>query len=388
MDPYISAESLDRDNPNYEVKIENLIRSDKNYRRGNYFLNSLPVKAIFQTTYRCNLNCPHCQLSGHERGFDMDFSLFEKISDELFPSLVEMHPSNVGEPLISPWFTRMCDKMHSYGVLLDLTTNGALLDDKMIKCIKPIARDVKVSFDGATKETFERFRKGAKYESVIRNVKRMVLAMKDAEIPLSTISLQMTLMSSNYLELPSLVRMAAEMEVDKVKAYHMFSFNEHMEKESLMPHLTEYHAILEESLEIARSLGVKMECAEPSGGTEDDLREQVCHLPWYESFIDYDGTVYVCHSHGGKAAGQCSLIPFNEIWNSSLYVDVRAGMSRNQPVWNCGNCGMRYSKSTEHQMVPLDPESFLYSNGNTEYRTGPIRWSGRMKQFDLRRSDH
>ena len=383
MDPYISIDSLDRENPYYPMKIENQNVSEGHFERGDSFLESMPVKIKVQTTDRCNLQCPHCQLTGSKRNSDMDLHIFNKLSDELFPTLLELHPSDIGEPMASPWFISMCEKMRRFGVLLDLTTNGTLLDQKRIECIAPIARDVKVSFDGATDRTFERFRRGASFDDVKFKVRKMVAAMSDAQVPNSILSLQMTLMKSNFNELPSLVSLASELGVSKVKAYHLFSFNNEMDSESLMSRLDDYSIVLEESLDLAASLGVAMECAEPSGGSIEDLQKVHCHLPWYECFIGTDGRVFPCHSHGGTFLGNVSNNTIMEIWNSIGYQGIRSSMESDDAIWNCHRCGMRYHARHDHQPVPLDPENFLFSFKHRDHKCSYVRWSGRMKQFDL-----
>jgi radical SAM protein with 4Fe4S-binding SPASM domain len=323
-----------------------------------------------------------CQIPWEEKGRQMSTLTFNKAVDELFDTLVELHPSNLGEPMMSPWFNALCNKMREKGVLLDITTNGTLLTSKSLASILPIARDVKISFDGATKETFERIRINGRFENVCNNTRTLANQMKKRGVNGSILSLQMTLMRSNYHELPDLVDLAHELGADRVKAYHMFSFSEEMNEESLMPILEDYTPVLMEALERGKELGIQMECAEPVANETHPLPEwNVCHLPWHESWIDIDGSVFACHSHGGESFGNIHLQPFNEIWNSNKYQMIRKGFFDRSPVWNCDGCGMTCKKSTEHQPVPVDRQSFLYS---TEPKPiDNVRWSGRMKQFDL-----
>ncbi|MHA1851692.1 MAG: radical SAM protein, partial [Candidatus Thorarchaeota archaeon] len=222
MDPYICPEALDRNNKFYSIKKKNLEMADRNYSNLSPIINSSPAKVIVQTTEACNLSCIFCQIGKTEKGRHMNIQIFDIVVDQLFPTLVEMHPTNIGEPLMWPHFGYMCEKMEEYGVLLDLTTNGTLFNENNIDHIENIARDIKISFDGAKKETFESLRKGAKYDSVIGNIESLVQRIKGK--PHRTISLQMTLMMSNYQELPDLIDLASKLGVDKVKGYHLFSF--------------------------------------------------------------------------------------------------------------------------------------------------------------------
>jgi MoaA/NifB/PqqE/SkfB family radical SAM enzyme len=370
MDPYIDSEKLDPAHPMFERKIENLRRGDRAHRELLEEVDALPVKLTLETTDTCNLDCPHCQIPRADKTPRMDAAVLERVVSELFPTLIELHPTNLGEPLTWPLFRRLTLEMERHGVLLDLTTNGTLLDEARIEWIAPIARDVKVSFDGATPETFERLRRGARFSAVCANV-RALAARLEREPRRPVIALQMTLMRSNYRELPALVRLAAELGATKVKGYHLFSFRPEMDAESLMPMLEEWPPVLEEARLQGARLGILIECAEPAveeGNFEvRGLVPAVCHLPWHEAWVDVDGAV-------------------SPLWNGPLYRRIRRGYARGRPDWNCTDCGMNCQRSSERGAVPYDKENFLSEasrRGIAPVDRSVIRWSGRMKQFDL-----
>lgn len=386
MDPYIDSDKLDPASPYYSRKIANLRRGDEDHAARVEIVSSLPVKITLQTTDACNLDCPHCQIPKEAKGARMDARIFEQVVAELFPTLVELHPTNLGEPFAWPLFERLCEEMARYGVLLDLTTNGTLLSEERISWLVPIARDVKVSFDGATAPTFERLRRGAAFDAVCLNVRRLAVALVGAQARPS-IALQMTLMRSNFRELPDLVRLAADLGARRVTAYHLFSFNSAMDAESLMHDLSVWEPVLADALGVGEKLGIELCCAEPSGsGGRQQLEEVACHLPWHEAWVDVDGAVLPCHSHGGDIAGNLHEASFAEIWNGEFYRQIRRAFGRRRPAWHCENCGMNWRKAEEHQFVPYDPESFLSRAGrgrSTATTEATIRWSGRMKPFDL-----
>lgn len=387
MDPYICPEALDRESRYYSTKMENLNCLDKHYDSRSEALNAYPAKMIMQTTDACNLSCVFCQIPKEKKGSHMQRECFDSVVEEVFPALIEMHPSNIGEPLMWPLFGYMCERMEEYGVLLDLTTNGTLLSGKKLDSIERIARDVKISFDGAEKSTFESIRSGASFEKVCDNVQQLVDLIGHKHC--RCISLQMTLMRSNFKELPELIRLADSLGANKVKAYHLFSFYPELDKESLMLHMQDYEVILKQSIRIGKELDIELELAEPSIKEEDDfqLNSKICHLPWYESWIDIDGAVYPCHSNGSLDLGNIQKNKFINIWNGNFYRKIRRAIAIGNPIWNCSGCGMLYEKGDEHQRVPYDPENFL----SIDYRKNKlhkskVRWSGRMKQFELDRN--
>ena len=341
--------------------------------------DALPSKLTFQTTDVCNLSCGHCQIPTRLKQAAMEPRMLDQLAAQLLPDLIELHPTNLGEPFAWPHFRRLCADLHEHGVVLDLTTNGTLLTAARIEWIAPIARDVKISFDGATPETFERLRRGASFDAVCSSVSALVQRLARVRVRRPVVALQMTLMRDNVRELPELVRLAHRLGVDRVKAYHLFSFRPELDEQSLMGDLGGYEQeILPRTLALGEELGVDLQLAEPSGGTKEGLAARTCHLPWHESWIDVDGSVLVCHSHGGEVAGR--LDDFKAAWSGPLYRSVRSGFAEGRPNGACNGCGMNLAKATEHQPVPYDPATFLSGHAGD---TGDVQWSARMRPFDL-----
>ncbi|EKE00536.1 MAG: hypothetical protein ACD_21C00331G0002 [uncultured bacterium] len=388
MDHYITPEALNCSGALRALKIANYQRACREHETHTTKLESLPSKIILQTTDKCNLTCPICQITASQKKLSMPLKIFERVVEQLFPSLIELHPTNIGEPLLSPWFNYMCEQMEHFGVLLDLTTNGTLLNEQRIEKIVPIIRDIKVSFDGASKKTFEEKRRGAKFETVCNNITKLRRALDENKISKKiNLALQMTLMQSNYLELPDLIKLASELGANCVKAYHLFSFSPEMDQESLMNDLHIWAPVLDKALALGKLHNIELQLAEPiitGSNTLPDLEPTSCHLPWHEAWIDYDGKVYSCHSHGGQNAGNVLEENFPLIWNSDLYQNIRLAFANNKPRGYCHNCGMNFRKQEEHQPVTYDTQSFLSSqHPNQQKQIENIRWSSRMRPFDL-----
>ncbi len=384
MDPYIDPRALDPAHPLTPRKLENLARASAAYQGLEERVEARPVKVTFQTNETCNLACLHCQIPPDRKRRTMSPVLLDLLRTHLLPDLVELHPTNIGEPLAWPHFRRLCHDLAEHGVLLDLTTNGTLLDSRRIAWFAPVVRDVKVSFDGARKATFERFRRGASFDRTCDNVRGLVTTLRRVAVRRPQVALQMTLMKDNFRELPDLVRLAADLGADRVKAYHLFSFSTEMDAQSLMARpalLLEYDTqILPETLGLGETLGVDLRVAEPSGGSPRTLLPRTCFLPWHETWIDLDGSVRVCHSFARETAGR--LDAFEQAWNGPLYRQVRAGFASGSPRGPCEACGMNFAKREEHAPVPYDRSAFLHESSEH----APLHWSGRMRPFDIQPS--
>src|SRR5688572_17744463 len=123
-----------------------------------------PEFASIETTMKCNLQCPMClpYLAGSTvNGRHIDPDDFEQIARAVFPYVDSFQLTISGEPLMSKGLGRMVELAEEYGVRTEYYTNGTLLNDRMISMILPTLGQICISFDGASKETFEFLRKGA-----------------------------------------------------------------------------------------------------------------------------------------------------------------------------------------------------------------------------------
>jgi molybdenum cofactor biosynthesis enzyme MoaA len=138
----------------------------------------------------CNLRCimceehsiySSCQTKRKEEGRPrrrMDIELIRKVLQESKGSpLKEIIPSTMGEPLLYRHFEEIIALCQEFEVKLNLTTNGTFPKYGAIewaKRIVPIGSDVKISWNGATKQTSELIMIGSNFEKRLQNVKDFI----------------------------------------------------------------------------------------------------------------------------------------------------------------------------------------------------------------------
>jgi len=145
------------------------------YLRRRSSLNALPVEYIVETTAKCNIYCPMCPRESHPQPKeDMPQDVFESLVTQSARTAEHMMLIGLGEPLLDPLiFDRIhhCDR---HGISSLISTNGTLLDEKAAaRLLDSPLEHITLSFDGYSKETFEFFRKGAKFERVRDNFLRL-----------------------------------------------------------------------------------------------------------------------------------------------------------------------------------------------------------------------
>lgn len=197
-----------------------------------------PWRITFDTNPQaCNLSCIMCEQHSpyHVPEKDQDtrqmpLALLERAIAEAVPhGLREIIPSTMGEPLLYEHFEEILGLCGQYGVRLNLTTNGTFprLGAKgWAERIVPVTSDVKISWNGATKNTQETIMLGSCWEQAIENV-RTFIAVRDEHAKEGgnrcRVTLQMTFLETNLSEIPGIVRLAIDLGVDRVKGHHLWA---------------------------------------------------------------------------------------------------------------------------------------------------------------------
>jgi len=144
----------------------------------NLALSQFPHTVRIETTNACNARCIICPHREMRRPVcRMDDALYEKIIDECSEyNCRNIHLHNFGEPLLDKELAKRVRYAKQKGIKkVAIFSNGSLLTaDKANELIDAGLDQIKVSFDGATKEEFERIRPPLKFEIVIENIKELV----------------------------------------------------------------------------------------------------------------------------------------------------------------------------------------------------------------------
>lgn len=148
------------------------------YKRAerNPTVNYMPIKMDVENVSRCNLHCVMCQVSDwpkNKRAEDMPYEDFKSFIDAQ-PGLIEIKLQGMGEPLLGKQcYFNMIKYARSKHIWVRTTTNATLLhlDENYKQLIDTGVNEVQISIDGATKATYEKIRRGSKFEKVTENCK-------------------------------------------------------------------------------------------------------------------------------------------------------------------------------------------------------------------------
>jgi hypothetical protein len=146
-----------------------------------------PVVRI-ETTNACNARCIICPHRDLRRAtVRMEEGLYRRLIAECSRAgCREVHLHNFGEPLLDKQLEdRICYAKEKGIRKVKIFSNGSLLTpDRAAGLIRAGLDEVKISFDGATREEFERIRPPLKFDTVVENIRRLVQLRNEAHSPL------------------------------------------------------------------------------------------------------------------------------------------------------------------------------------------------------------
>ena len=172
---------------------------------------------IWNLIRRCNLTCKHCYSISADRDFPGELSTREvfQVMDDLRAFGVPVLILSGGEPLLRSDIFDISHRARDMGFYVGLSTNGTLIDETNIDAIAEVGYDyVGVSIDGI-RETHDRFRRreGA-FDASIDGI-RLCRARG------IKVGLRFTMTQDNAAELPRLISLMDEEDIDKFYLSHL-----------------------------------------------------------------------------------------------------------------------------------------------------------------------
>jgi MoaA/NifB/PqqE/SkfB family radical SAM enzyme len=316
----------------------------------------------------CNLHCVMCdgnselaRLRDGPRAAPrrMPVALVRRILDEQRDgALREIIPSTMGEPLLYPDLDALVDLCAERGVRLNLTTNGTFPGRgaaAWAASLCPVSSDVKISWNGATAATAESVMRGLSFERAREDVRSFVAGrdrIAAAGGNRCRVSFQVTAMEANVAELPAIVRLAATLGVDRVKANQLWIHFDALEPLSLRRSRESLHRW---NAAVRASRAAAEEARLPSGAAVllqnfVELAEEgepaprgECPFLGREAWVTVDGRFAPCPAPGAARGrlgsfGSLSDRPLGEIWDGEPF---RSFLERWPAHPACSACDMR-----------------------------------------------
>jgi radical SAM protein with 4Fe4S-binding SPASM domain len=257
-------------------------------------LRALPVEYIVETTAKCNLYCPMCPRETHKQPkADMSDDHFARLVEQAGKTAEHMMLIGLGEPFMDPQIFHRIELCARHSISTLISTNGTFLDEKIAaRLLETPLEQITLSFDGSTKESFEFYRKGAKFEKVRDNFVRFARMKKERRSRLQIVA-QMVRMERNWNEVDDFIRFwSAVPGIDQVR-------------------------IKADETNLMR----------PNAGHAAEEWKHPCHYLWRgPMYVKQNGDVYPCcqsYMLDGAPLGNIGAKSLDEIWNGEEMQQMR-----------------------------------------------------------------
>jgi MoaA/NifB/PqqE/SkfB family radical SAM enzyme len=294
----------------------------------------LPTVIQVEPTSRCNVHCAVCPAAGgmSRVAGDMDVELFERLVAELAGTVLVMLFWDWGEPFLHPEACHLIHLARSAGIRVVSSTNGLIFaDSDRARDVVASGLDVLTfSVDGATQESYRRFRTAGDLERVLEGVRRVAEEKRRRRSSTPLVNFRFIVMRHNEHELGEIEAVARSVGADLLT-------------------IRKFHAAPDSGgrldgavAELAPSdLRHQLPALSSPNGRPRRVRRNPCRNLWNCPTIHWDGTVCSCFADFDeqRPLGTLRERSFREIWYGEAYGRLRRSFRRSwRELPLCGAC--------------------------------------------------
>lgn len=291
----------------------------------------------------------------------MDIALIRRTLEQAQGTpLREIIPSTMGEPLVYKHFDEIINLCHEFQLKLNLTTNGTFPikgAQAWAEQIVPVGSDVKISWNGATKQIQEAIMLGTRWEKVLNNLQTFICVRDQyakEQGHYCTVTLQLTFLEKNIHELADIVKLGIDYGVDRIKGHHLWAHFAEIKELSMRRNqeaIARWNTAVAQAQQMAKSKPlangkyIKLENIYPLSeqATQDLLPDGVCPFLSQEAWIATDGRFSPCCAPDKERRklgdfGSLADKTLPQIWASQAYQALCQNYLQHDV---CKSCNMR-----------------------------------------------
>lgn len=325
-----------KDIPAGRILLRNRLLNELEIAQGKTVIESRPRRLTVTLSNKCNLSCIMCLTSRFN--WEIARDRIEEIFS-LFPYLEKVMWQG-GEVFALDFFEEILSTGFKYPHLRhSIVTNGQLIDERTAERLVSNNVELTVSVDGVTREVYEYIRRGASFDRLLANLK-LISELKKKSKSGMVMNLNVAVMKSNYGQLADFIEFGREygfnficlmpIHIHLKTPEDIFTNND----AQALAYITQASKRVDE---LAAKYGIRVEnrlprlseeCPEHEDGPgpgDDNTSKLLCHIPWQQLLVDYDGTVRPdCLCRPEKSAGNLSDgHSLDQIWNSQVMQEYR-----------------------------------------------------------------
>jgi MoaA/NifB/PqqE/SkfB family radical SAM enzyme len=265
---------------------------------------SLPPYLKIEPTPLCQMACPGCAHGDRElkRALSLPreqlrLEEFKRIIDPIAATVLGVSLSLRGEPLLGKDLLPIIEYGHARNIAISFPTNLSLKlsDEKLARLVESGVDAIYVSLDGASEETYRRYRVGGDFHRVLRNVNAIAQMKVRLRRSRPRLIWKFVVFDYNRHEIPAVQAKFRQLGFDSCE------FVEDYDGAIARSTLDEYNARL--------------------------VRERRgCYWAWHTATVRADGVVTpCCLGHHNFGLGNVKTGNFRDIWRGEPYAQLRQG---------------------------------------------------------------
>lgn len=282
-----------------------------------------PKNVDIEITNMCQLNCDMCPRQGfrgeRETG-KMTLRQFQYILSEISPVPYISFSGN-GEATLHPQFMEFFRMARKSGKKMTISTNGlgiANFSDRELRELVEGFCSIDISLDSPYRDRYEDIRKGASFDTLLKNIKKLVgISQREKD----SISIHLVYIDQKKDELEDIVNLSQELGVKVITVGKLMSYSGSCAKErrSITP------VDMRELKNVADKKGIDLSF---NFYKNFRLSKKIigCNWPWRYAFISYEGVVTPCCSLKDPTKIKLGNIfeeSFKDIWQGEKFVEFR-----------------------------------------------------------------
>ncbi len=232
-----------------------------------FFSSRRPQKKFsawqIELTTRCPLRCRMCCREGHHHlaRKDMEMENFQKI----LPYLAEVETAVLegwGESLLHPRLTEIIRLVKGAGAQVGFVTSGATLNESYISDLVRAGTDfIGFSLAGARPATHDSIRANSHLSELLEHIRTFQEIKMQQKSSTPRLHIVYLLLRNNIEELPDLINLAKDLEIERIFLIHMALISNAWQEEQRIydrEGTARHEKILEEATKMARDLKISL----------------------------------------------------------------------------------------------------------------------------------
>jgi MoaA/NifB/PqqE/SkfB family radical SAM enzyme len=209
------------------------------------YVKQIPKNIILDFDYTCNFVCPSCRSNLINYN---NHHVLAPINDRISQQIKHLIIDQIKDEMVSirwcggePFISRVYSDLLEYIFLKKQTkikhviqTNGSYLKKKsdLVTALLPTVKDMRVSFDAATADTYHKIRVNGQWNHLLENV-RWLRQCIDQVAPECVLSADFVVQLDNYKEIPAFIDLCRELGIDKINWQKMWNWGTWSQEEFL-----------------------------------------------------------------------------------------------------------------------------------------------------------